>query len=372
MKLLFIIDNLGSGGAQIQLLNLVKSLQSSNDNVVIMMYAANGKKQFFEDEFKKLDVKLYRYSKKSGFRLSVIRNIHEVLSKDHFECVVSILPNSNFYLALTKLFYFWRIPQISWEMSIFGTHSNLVEITVSYFANLLSSAIICNSITQKKILSKFPLLKSKLHFVGNGIEFSSFKKIKIKKIKDIPNILIVARLSKPKNGLNFVKGLKIFLENNNWCPKVSWVGRIDLGSEHIQDSMNKIILDTPLIKKNWDWVGVVKDIKPYYYDATCLVLPSKWEGVPNVVGEAMLYECPVIATKVSDLPLILNNKRGIIINGFSPIDIATGLEKFFALSRDEIDKMVKNAKQFAEIEFNKEQLKNKFMQIVTNVKVKSL
>ena len=367
MKYLFIIDNLGSGGAQVQLLNLVKSLRANDDKVVVMMYASNGEKQFFENQFTKLNVKLQYHSKKPGFRLSVLRSIYESLSKESYDCAISILPNSSFYLTLTKIFYFSKTPQISWEMSIFGIHSKITEFLVSYIANFLSSAIICNSITQKKILSKFPFLKSKLYFVANGIETSSLNKLNKNYNKPGKNILVVARLSEPKNGLNFVKGLRIFSEKNNWCPQISWVGRIDKGSKHIECSMNKVIQNTPLIKEKWNWVGVVKDIRPYYYNATCMVLPSKWEGVPNVVGEAMLCKCPVIATKVSDLPIILSEQRGIGINGFSPEAIASALDEFFALSQEDIYKIINNAHQFAIRQFDNAQLEKKFKKIVKNV-----
>lgn len=45
--------------------------------------------------------------------------------------------------------------------------------------------------------------------------------------------------------------------------------------------------------------GFVDDPEPYYLSADVFVLPSKWEGLPNVVLEALSYDLPVVATDCS-------------------------------------------------------------------------
>lgn len=367
MNFLFVIDTLESGGAQKQLLNLSRSLANNGDKVVILVYNSNKNNRFLEKEFCFSGVKLFHNSKKSGFRFNVIRSIYSVISVNRFDCLVSILPSSNFYLTLTRIIYFIKIPQISWEMSIFGKHTKLRERIISYIANLFSNIVICNSLTQKKLLSKYPFLDSKLYFLSNGLNLEEFKNSKKYVFNKQKKILIVGRLSKPKNGINFVKGLELFCNEYNWCPKVTWVGRVDNGAESIYEKMNFIIDKSPLIRDNWVWAGVVKNIRPYYDEASCLVLPSKWEGVPNVIGEAMLYNCPVVATNVSDLPIILNHKKGLIINGYSPNAIKKSLHHFFSMPESQIQMSINKAKNYAVREFDVKKLTKNFKRIVKDL-----
>lgn len=46
------------------------------------------------------------------------------------------------------------------------------------------------------------------------------------------------------------------------------------------------------------WEGFRADVAPWYRRARVLVLPSLWEGLPNVVLEAMAWALPVVATSV--------------------------------------------------------------------------
>ncbi|NUM81254.1 glycosyltransferase, partial [bacterium] len=57
-----------------------------------------------------------------------------------------------------------------------------------------------------------------------------------------------------------------------------------------------------------------KDMKQFYNDAHCFLLPSRGEGLSNALLEAMAMELPVIATRVSGTPeVVTDGKDGILI-----------------------------------------------------------
>lgn len=62
------------------------------------------------------------------------------------------------------------------------------------------------------------------------------------------------------------------------------------------------------------FAGAQKDLSSYYKNATVFVLPSRYEGMPNALLEAMAYGCAVIATPsfgaVSEI--IENGQSGLI------------------------------------------------------------
>ena len=118
----------------------------------------------------------------------------------------------------------------------------------------------------------------------------------------------------------------------------------------------------------WKWEGEVENVDWYYSHASCLVIPSRWEGVPNVLVEAMLAGCPVVSTPVSDIPNILgNSERGILCEGIEADQIADGIRMFGKLNSYEIDKMRLRAQSYAVKEFSVNNMVNKYKQVISEV-----
>jgi glycogen(starch) synthase len=59
------------------------------------------------------------------------------------------------------------------------------------------------------------------------------------------------------------------------------------------------------------WVSSGADLVPFYNVADCLLLPSRREGFPTVVGEAMACGTPVLASRVGGVgELVVDGKTG--------------------------------------------------------------
>ena len=67
------------------------------------------------------------------------------------------------------------------------------------------------------------------------------------------------------------------------------------------------------------------------------VLPSLWEGTPNVVLEAMLWGKPVISTEVGGVPeLIENQVDGILVKPGNPVALADAVLQALKNERESI------------------------------------
>ena len=68
----------------------------------------------------------------------------------------------------------------------------------------------------------------------------------------------------------------------------------------------------------------------YYSKADVLVFPSRQEGLPLSIIEAMAMKKPVVATKVGGIPeLIINGKNGFLISPNDPKSLASALLKLY-------------------------------------------
>jgi glycosyltransferase involved in cell wall biosynthesis len=93
-----------------------------------------------------------------------------------------------------------------------------------------------------------------------------------------------------------------------------------------------------------DSIGHSELIK-YYHITQALVLPTYYEGLPNVVLEAMACELPVIASKVSGIPeQVEDNVTGFLV---PPGDIQCFYKKIVELleSPDKRNILGKNARK---------------------------
>lgn len=83
--------------------------------------------------------------------------------------------------------------------------------------------------------------------------------------------------------------------------------------------------------------GQAADKMPHYINAAnVLILPSLWEGSPNIIKEAMACNCPVVATDVGDIAWLFGSEPGYFIAPFDPAGFSEKLKQAidFSLSKD--------------------------------------
>ena len=179
---------------------------------------------------------------------------------------------------------------------------------------------------------------------------------------------MVGRVSKQKNGLLLLEALLIFYQRHGWVPKVKWVGRKDSDKDSIsiQSQMDDFLEQNSEISRKWSWEGEVDDVQVYYETSDVLILPSLFEGLPNVVCEAMIAGCPVIASNVCDHPILLGEKqeRGLLCEPTNIESICNAIENMNDMSPKIKYEMTRNARKYAEGNLNIERMIGKYEQLI--------
>ncbi|MEM7392173.1 MAG: glycosyltransferase, partial [Verrucomicrobiota bacterium] len=83
-----------------------------------------------------------------------------------------------------------------------------------------------------------------------------------------------------------------------------------------------------------DWLGQVTDPVRHYFEAGVFVLPSRYEGMPNALMEAMGARLPAIISDASPGPkeLIRHEVSGLVVAGEDVEALVGAMER---LARDE-------------------------------------
>ena len=362
MKVLLVIDSFGSGGAQRQIINLAKGLTYEKYEVDFFSYHGS-------NFYRKLEnVNYYTFKNNSTSKIlktfKLISHLRKIIIKNKYNAIICFLHSPSILTSIAKL-GISRGKLILCERNSSFAEVSFIKRNLFRLALLISDYVVTNSYSESKILKKNLFLKSKTSTIWNGYELNYNKQKVQEQIYFTKNILIVGRVTNAKNGLNILKALNVFYNNHGWSPNIYWVGRIDKFDKNSNDYVLKMIDYLGNNKHlNFNFVGEVKDIYELFSNYDLLLHVTKYEGLPNVICEAMILGCPVIASNICDHPKILDNNRGILCDPNSPQSISTALHHFYSLEKNEIKKIKINASEFANKEFSLQKMLNSYIELI--------
>lgn len=161
------------------------------------------------------------------------------------------------------------------------------------------------------------------------------KKTKLTSIPEASRYDIRDRTKGPENFLLFVgtlepgKNLKTLLEAFSLLPtdiKRNFPLKI-VGGRGWKDSDIKKVVDKLEVQPYIKFLGYISDddLKELYFNATCFILPSLYEGFGLPVLEAMSQGCPVITSNVSSLPEV-SGDAAILVDPMDANELYEALE----------------------------------------------
>jgi glycosyltransferase involved in cell wall biosynthesis len=114
--------------------------------------------------------------------------------------------------------------------------------------------------------------------------------------------------------------------------------------------------------------GELRDLGPLYESADLMVLPSSFEGFPNVLLEAWNHGCPVLVSDRCDLPrLVRHGETGWVF----PLDVPDGLQRAldvaFRTDREELGAMGRAGRQEVLAQYTIEAVATRWMELLERV-----
>lgn len=150
------------------------------------------------------------------------------------------------------------------------------------------------------------ILPQKMTAIPNGVDLpavSSDEQSAREESHEPRRILFVGRLTAQKDPLNLLAAFAKVPSSLRESCELQLVGSGPL-HERLQAEIGRLQL-----QKQVQLLGQRADVASLMKTATVLVLPSLWEGLPNVVLEAMAAGLPVIATDVDGVQELIEDGR---------------------------------------------------------------
>ncbi|MCP4261200.1 MAG: glycosyltransferase family 4 protein [Planctomycetes bacterium] len=364
MRILCLIDSLNSGGAQRQLCVLACLLRKQGFNVHVMTYFDIDFYGHILDE-NDVDRSVIHWLN----RITRIFSVRKAIRKWTPDVVIAFLKTPNLIAEIAG------IPARSFYL-IVSERNNTIRTTwatyCQWLMHLIADRVVVNSHSQGQLLSKrAPFLKKKLATITNAVYLETYQPSH-KPLNNHLKLLVVARFEKQKNTSRFLEAIRIVGEKHPGLKfSVDWFGNRFYRSG-VPTKRSRIYLDMKNgIKRNGlnhiiKLHDPVKNIVPTYQACSAFCLPSTTEGFSNVIGEAMACGKPILAGKVGDNAIMVeDNVNGYLFNPYDSKSIAEAIGKFIALTDIKKNSMGIKSRRRAEAILSPEKFIQKYLEILS-------
>lgn len=355
-RILCLIDSLGSGGAQRQMTELAKLLHQTGYPVKVVFWIHYENDHFLEDELANnhVDFAYAPSMRKTSTRLFELRKTIKDYCPD---VVISYYSGISKLLCVDHLLHRKAYKLIVSERSI--TTSITQSIKVQHQLYRSADVIVPNSTTESNFIrNHFPFLKDKVVTINNFVDEEKFYPIeKIVEDYETTNAIFVGRYNGAKNIPNFLRAIAKVAQTERKF-HVDFFGR-DI-AEHCD-----ALVDELGIKDFVTFCNQSSTIEEEYRKHNLMIIPSLWEGFPNVLCEAMCCGLPALGSRVSDIPYIMEEGRnGYIFNPKDVDDMAEKIILYLDLKTQERFEMAEYSKKLSLGKFKKKGFLNKYIEII--------
>lgn len=359
-KILFVLPTLNAGGAERVLITLMNGIDEQKYEKHLI--AVNDTEQL--KHLINSNVSFYDLNKlKLLFSLFAL---HKTIKQIKPDLVVSTMAHMNFAILLLKPFF----PKTKFIVR--------EAITPSFFFEKYKSGAFLIKVMYKTLYPRADkiLSPSKLIFK----EFDEFMNINDKKCmpifnpvdidslreqteefsmsaqrKETVSFICCGRLEKQKGYDRLFDALKNAELNYNW--------KLDIYGEGIEREALQSQIEEYNLSDKIELKGLVKKVSPLITQSDCFLLPSRFEGLPNVVLESLACGIKVIAMKES------GGIHEIVENGAGDNILVTDtIEQFVAaMSLVKPEPTLKYKPSLLPTQYHKESAIKQFEQIISEI-----
>ncbi len=239
-----------------------------------------------------------------GGRFSRIRRLRDAMAADRLNLVHSWLFIGNAYAWVANG---GRRPLVTSARNCKRQGVTLDLLNRRAFS--ASDAVVANSELVKEYIARvYRAPQDRVRVVHNGIDLNRFRGAVRESPSASPTVVGVGRVVRQKNPELFVRAAKSLLSDFPEA-RFRWIGAGDMLSRLESD------LAREGLAERISFEGERSDVEKVLVEADLLWLTSDWEGLPNVVMEAMACGVPVVATDVGGTSeLFLSGNEGALVD----------------------------------------------------------
>ena len=340
-KILCLIDTLGMGGAERQMIGLALFLKQKGYHVDLVTYYDH---DFYAELVQNYGIgsKTLRVKKSQWSKLRAVRN--HIKEAGGYDWVIAYKNGPTMIGCLLKLFggkFKLIVSERNTNQSL--TRNDRIKFSLYRMADY----VVPNAYAQEAFIKQhFPELAKKTITISNFTDTVHFSPCKTEPNKKL-TIMTAARVAKQKNLINYLYAIKALKEKKIEV-KFEWFGDVQTGEEAYGEKVFALQKELG-IEDMISFHPATTKILPHYQSCDIFCLPSNYEGFPNVVCEAMSCGKPIICSRVCDNQFIVKeNENGFFFNPNDVDDMVNQLERICSMSPSELHNWGKKSREIGE------------------------
>jgi glycosyltransferase involved in cell wall biosynthesis len=367
MRILCLIDDLGPGGAQRQLCAVAVLLKRLGEEVTILTYHP---KDFYLPLIKDEGIE-YKCMESSSIPRRIL-SMRRELRHGNQDVVLAFLPSPVLYAE------FAAIPWRNWGLVVSERSavpgSQRGRHRWRRLGHLVADYVTANSHTNRLMIERsVPALKGRVVTVYNAVDLDHFSPDASTRVAEDKclHFVVVAKFRALKNPVLLVEALaSVKSKRPSLKINLDWYGPLPGKKSPLKDyaAYDKTI---ETIEKNHMGDRVrfhpaVLSIVDVYRNTDALISPSFYEGLSNVICEAMACGRPVLASNVSDVGnQVHDGHNGFLFNPSSVDDMTDAILRFADLTASERNIMGMRSREMAEQMFDPGSVAAKYAEILS-------
>jgi len=357
MRVLLLIDSLGSGGAQRQLCLLARELKQCGWSVQMLVY--HPQFDHFGPFLAEADVPVVRLFKAERLSLRIPLEVAWHALHGGYNVMLAFLSTPAAYGAFARMA--GSAPLVVSERIGFDTHGPTPAEWLLAQVQRLASAIVCNSHHHhEQFVKAFPWLKKRTLTIYNGAELSPLSLAVERKCP--LSLLAIGTVTGRKNYTMVIEALGILQAKGEDLPRVSWAGKAGhaAADQAARNAADQRLHELGLVG-NWEWLGERSDVPRLLAECDALIHASMLEGFPNAIGEALAAGRPILASDVGDhARLVSDGENGFLFDPCIPESIAEAILRFQGLNTAEQAALRRSARETAEQHLSVKRMANEY------------
>lgn len=352
MKILLLIDNMGSGGAERQMSYLAIEAKKKDNDVRLVKFFPG--ENFYEAELNHHQI----FTEVANCGSSKIKRpfyIAKLVKSYKPNIVIAYKDGTCMAACLARLIINFNL--VVSERNTTQTYT--LKDRIKFILYSLANCIVPNSNSQLQFINrKCWWLRKKSKVITNMIDTEKFKP-SLKSSEDkLKHIITTARITPQKNIINYLYAIQI-VKRKGYRIHFDWYGR-NQNDEYY--SKVKLLINELGIQDYITFHEEVNNIETKYKEATYFCLPSSYEGFPNVLCEAMASGLVCTASDVCDNSYILKNEK-LRFDPNNPSDIAEKIIAILNLSDEEVRLISQSNHKFILAQCSAESFINKYLSL---------
>jgi glycosyltransferase involved in cell wall biosynthesis len=349
LRLLFVIDFLGTGGAQRQMVTLALAMRRRGHSVDFFCYHES---KFYLEALRDADINLYCHPKSWRFSPRPLWDLRQRMKQGDYDLVLSFLPVPNLYSTLARL---GMRKQPKLVISERSGEKGRSKFTPLY---RYSDHTTVNSYHMREFYCRIiPWIEGRIDTIWNGVDLDAFQATPLPVRNGELRLLGIGNVAKYKNWRCIIEALAILRDQYGLRPKFDHVGQITNLSpkNHVCLSEMNHAIERLDLGDQWHTMGQRSDMPEVISCHHALIHPSYLEGLPNAICESLACGRPVIAGDTLDHPrLVQDGQTGFLFDWTSPEDLAKAIHRLSECGDSEWVEMSTAARRFAEAELSVE------------------